>query len=193
LWAVLRFVHGIAIASSAIQEELKVSSQIVAVGQSIAAPPRLPHRKAGEVPSEVESSDRAARVSSNGAAPKPESISESANDLADVCDRATLNELRAEGDNLLPELVGIFQIELGKGLDQLTQALAARDCIAVARIAHTLKGTAGNFGAKQMHEMAARMDQIARAGHAEQATAMFEDFRWECERVRRFLAAEVKA
>ena len=109
-----------------------------------------------------------------------------------VCDPASLDELRAEGDSLLPELVTIFQCELTKGLDQLNRALVARDCAAAARIAHTLKGTAGTFGAACMQEMAARIDQAARAGQADEATAMYDGFRSECERVRRYLAAEVK-
>jgi CheY-like chemotaxis protein/HPt (histidine-containing phosphotransfer) domain-containing protein len=110
-----------------------------------------------------------------------------------ICDPATVGELRAEGEGLLPELVDIFQIELTKGLDELAHALDTRDCLAVARIAHTLKGTAGTFGATRMHEMAARLDQTARMGHADEAAAMFEQFRTECERVRSYLTAEAAA
>lgn len=136
----------------------------------------------------------AAAVSANGFSPNSEAASiRSADNLGEVCDRATLDELRAEGDNLLPELVGIFQTELTKGLDELARALKARDCAAAARIAHTLKGSAGTFGATRMHEMAAKIDQAARAGQADQASAMFGEFNSECERVRRYLAAEVKA
>lgn len=134
-----------------------------------------------------------AAASTNAAAQKAEVATEKwANGLDEACDRTTLDELRSEGDSLLPELAHIFQAELTKGLDELTRALAARDCPAVARIAHTLKGSAGTFGAKRMHAMAGRIDQAARAGHADQATAMVVEFRSECERVRNFLAVEVK-
>ena len=133
-------------------------------------------------------------TSSNGSTPKGGAPSgESATDLGEVCNPATLDELRAEGDGLLLELVELFQSELTKGLDELARALEARDCTAAARLAHTLKGTAGTFGATHMHEMAAKIDQAARAGQADQATAMFAEFRSECERVRNYLAAEVKA
>jgi len=117
----------------------------------------------------------------------------SADNLGEACDRATLDELQAEGDTLLPELVGIFQRELTKALDELAGALEGHDCAAAARIAHTLKGSAGTFGATHMHEMAAKIDQAARANQPAQAAAMFGEFRSECERVRDYLAAAVKA
>jgi len=134
-----------------------------------------------------------AAISTDGSSRRTDGASgESAKELGEVCDRATLDDLRAEGEDIFPELVGIFQSELTKGLDELNRALAARDCIVAARVAHTLKGTAGTFGAAQMQEMAARIDQLARAGRAEEAAAMFDEFRSECERVRRYLAAEVR-
>ncbi|MBV8056361.1 MAG: Hpt domain-containing protein [Deltaproteobacteria bacterium] len=113
--------------------------------------------------------------------------------LGEACDRATLDELRAEVDTLLPELVRIFQSELTKALDELARAFERHDCVAAARIAHTLKGSAGTFGATHMHEMAAKIDQAARAGQPAQAAAMFGEFRSECERVRDYLAATVTA
>ena len=136
-----------------------------------------------------------ATASTNGASAKgaPLLSGEPTKNSRPVCDRATLDELRAEGDGLLPELVGIFQTELTKGLDELTRALETRDCPAVARIAHTLKGTAGTFGATRMHELAATIDYAAREGNGEQAAAMFDEFRAECERVRTYLTAEVAA
>jgi two-component system sensor histidine kinase/response regulator len=130
-----------------------------------------------------------AAVPSNGAAPN----AAAASGKSEVCARATLDEIRAEGESLLPELVGIFQTELTERLDELARALETRDCAAVARLAHTLKGTAGTFGATRMHELAASIDQAARAGQADQAGAMFGEFRSECERVRDYLTAQVKA
>jgi two-component system, sensor histidine kinase and response regulator len=126
--------------------------------------------------------------------PRAKSASgQSAQDFDEVCDRARLDELRAEGENLLPELVCIFQSESTKGLDELKHALAARDCDVAARIAHTLKGTAGTFGAGRMQDMAARIDKAARAGQADEAAAIYDAFRSECERVSRYLAAELEA
>ena len=118
-------------------------------------------------------------------------IRQSDEELDAVCDRATLDELRAEGDNLLHDLVAVFLTELTKGLDQLAHALEVRDCAAIARIAHTLKGSAGTFGAARMHQMAARIEQAANGGQADETNAMFGDFRAECERVRKYLLTQV--
>jgi histidine phosphotransfer protein HptB len=115
-----------------------------------------------------------------------------AGELGPACDRATIDELRAEDDTLLPELVTIFQTELTKGLGQLVRALEQQNCAAIAHIAHTFKGSAGTFGATRMHQMAASIEQVARAGQAEQANAMLDRFRAECERVRTYLAAELR-
>jgi histidine phosphotransfer protein HptB len=119
-----------------------------------------------------------------------EASSQQAKEPCDICDRATLEELRADG--LLPDLIRIFQTELAKALDELANALAQNDCAVVARVAHTLKGTAGTFGAIRMHQMSAGLDQAARANQVEHADAMFGEFRSECERVRDYLAAELE-
>jgi HPt (histidine-containing phosphotransfer) domain-containing protein len=117
---------------------------------------------------------------------------DASNHLDDFCDRAILEQLRAEGDNLLAELVGIFESELKRRLDELTQALDARDCEAAARAAHTLKGSAATFGAKHMHELAGVIDQAARRGSLDEIRAVLADFRSECERVGARLAAEAQ-
>jgi two-component system sensor histidine kinase/response regulator len=159
-------------------------SRSAPAGQSSSAPIVQSQPETGSVPT-------APATSADGSAPGDGAASRaSATDLGQVCNRATLEELRANG--LLPELVEIFQGELTKGLDELARALAERDCAAAARIAHTLKGTAGTFGATRMHELAASIDQTARASQADQAAARFTEFRSECERVRDYLAAELE-
>jgi HPt (histidine-containing phosphotransfer) domain-containing protein len=116
---------------------------------------------------------------------------ESASNLPDACDPTILDELRTEDETLLRELAGIFQGEVTKALGELDRALTAGDCPAAARIAHMLKGSAGNFGATQLQELAARMDQAASTGHADEATGLYENLRSECERVCLYLVAEI--
>jgi HPt (histidine-containing phosphotransfer) domain-containing protein len=117
----------------------------------------------------------------------------SADNQGEACDRAVLDELRAEGGTLLADLAGIFQVEVAAALSQLACALEARDCAAAARIAHTLKGSAGIFGAARMQELAAQIDHAARAGWSDQAAEMFGELYDECERVRRCVAAAITA
>ena len=182
-------------------EALEPSTAVQPGAEVIAAVQLSPSHQAGQSSSapivrsepETESFPTVPATFSNGSAPKDGTASDESGTDGEVCNRATLDKLRAEGDSLLPELVEIFRSELTKALDELARALEAGDCAGAARVAHTLKGTAGTFGATHMHEMAATIDQAARDCQADQATAMFAEFRSECERVRRYLAAEVKA
>jgi CheY-like chemotaxis protein len=87
----------------------------------------------------VSETSPAAASTNNGASPTAETApGPPVKSPDEVCDRATLDGLWAEGDCLLPELVGMFQSELTKELDELDRALIARDWAAAARIAHTL-------------------------------------------------------
>src|SRR5712692_7677284 len=106
-----------------------------------------------------------------------------------VCDQETISQLRLEGVDFLRELIELFNVEVPKGMLELAQVLDAGDCARAAVIAHTLKGTAGTFGAKRMHELAAAIDQAARAGLVDKASSMLEELRLECERVREVLEA----
>jgi HPt (histidine-containing phosphotransfer) domain-containing protein len=128
----------------------------------------------------------------DGSSPGAERPScEPENDISGPCDPTILDELRAEDESLLKELVGIFQSEATEALGKLYRALIACDCATAARIAHTLKGSAGNFGAAQLQEIAARMDQAASAGHPDEALGMYEDLCSEYSRVCRYLVAEI--
>ncbi|GEM_PF-3068312 len=108
------------------------------------------------------------------------------------CEPDTLAELIAEGGNLLEDLVDMFQAELPRGLAELERAFDTGDCAGVARVAHTLKGTAGTFGAKRMHALAERIDLLARAKRNREAAALFDEFLLECQLVLQHLQLKVQ-
>jgi CheY-like chemotaxis protein len=130
-------------------------------------------------------SEPIAAPAANGSA----AASPSAHATDAVCDQETISQLRLEGEDFLRELIELFNVEVPKGLRELAQVLDVRDCARAAVIAHTLKGTAGTFGAKRMHELADAIDQAARAGLVDKASSMLEELRLECERVREVLEA----
>jgi len=105
-------------------------------------------------------------------------------------DRDVIAKLREEEDNLLVELIDLFNTEVPAQLQELAGALARRDTKTAASIGHTLKGTAGTFGANRMCELAANIDQAARDGLVEPAVAMLEQLRPEIDRVRGALEIE---
>jgi two-component system, sensor histidine kinase and response regulator len=111
----------------------------------------------------------------------------------EVCDLETIDSLRQEGAGLLRELIELFNRDVPKVLEELTQALSAGDCRTAERLAHTLRGTAGTFGANRMRELATAIELASHEGASEKAAATLGELRSECDRVRQALAAQVQA
>lgn len=105
-----------------------------------------------------------------------------------ACDFATIAALRDEGDNLLTELIEIFTTEAPCQMTELERALAQQESAAAARIAHTLKGTAGVFGASMMESLAARIERSARRASFGDAIDACGPLRVEIARVMATLA-----
>ncbi|MBN2887445.1 MAG: Hpt domain-containing protein [Chromatiaceae bacterium] len=86
-------------------------------------------------------------------------------------DLDTLEELRDLLDEGLNEILDEFVLHLDdqkQALDDCLQAGQIEEC---ERIAHTLKGSAGNVGAAALSRAAARIEQLARENQSEQARA----------------------
>ena len=107
----------------------------------------------------------------------------------EVLDRATALH-RVGGDAaLLKELAGLFLGTYPPQLAELHAAVAHGDGPVVQRLAHTLKGSVGAFGARAAFETAQRLETLARTGDlagAEPACAALEE---ELARLRPALAA----
>jgi PAS domain S-box-containing protein len=80
---------------------------------------------------------------------------------------------RVGGDAaLLRDLAGMFLISYPEQLGELREAIVRHDAAAVRRVAHTLKGTIGLFGAKAALEAAHRLEEMGRTselGRSEEA------------------------
>jgi CheY-like chemotaxis protein len=105
-------------------------------------------------------------------------------------DAGALALLRAESDDLLPELIEIYNRTMPVNLRKLEQSLAAGDGPTAALVAHTLKGTALTFGAHRMQLLAAEIERSARDGSLEAARASLAQFCVECDHVRQALGRE---
>lgn len=75
-----------------------------------------------------------------------------------------LHELLGSAELQVITATFIAQLELQ--LRQLDQQAAESDLDAGARVAHSLKGGAGNLGARQLSEAAAAIERHARVGDA---------------------------
>ena len=81
---------------------------------------------------------------------------------------------RVEGDTeLLEEIVRIFADECTKTMADIRCALAAPDAPLLEQLAHRLKGSSSNLGARLLAQSAAELEWMARAGDLRSARLYF--------------------
>ncbi len=101
---------------------------------------------------------------------------------------------RVGGDHeLLRELVAVYLDEYPRWLTELHGVVARQEAIGLQRLAHTIKGCMGQFGAEAAFSAAQRLEMMGREGRlagAEEACAVLE---MELERVGPVLARFVRA
>jgi two-component system sensor histidine kinase/response regulator len=87
--------------------------------------------------------------------------------IIDVQHLAVLSELSDDSGNMVEELTQIFSSTTPPLLDQLKSALSSHDREAVRRLAHRLKGSAANVGAKRMAAHCSVLEQEAKMESAD--------------------------
>lgn len=82
----------------------------------------------------------------------------------------TLRQLTVPGEpDVLTEVLKLFLEEVPSRLTRLRIAWAAQNIEEVHRLAHSLKGSAGNIGAQRMFEICKQLDGIGRSSDVAQA------------------------
>lgn len=72
----------------------------------------------------------------------------------DLSLRRRLDELQSIGDEaFVLELIALFRTESARRLQQIDEALLARDLTAAGRLFHQLQGSAANMGASELHRI----------------------------------------
>ncbi len=101
---------------------------------------------------------------------------------------------RLEGDEeLLRELIVLY-LEDEQGLvDEIAAAVAAADAPRVARSAHALKGSVGNFCAPGAHDAAAALEAAGREGRLADAPSLLERLTKELAKTRQALRSLAEA
>jgi PAS domain S-box-containing protein len=106
-----------------------------------------------------------------------------------VCFDRELALRNLHGDReLFQEVVDIFDEQSKELLRELNDAIRRHDCEFVARIAHTLIGSAGNFAARAVMETATTLETMGRDRNLEQAGAMYRRLEMELTALRQSLA-----
>ena len=81
---------------------------------------------------------------------------------------------RVEGDEeLLQELLEIFEDDCPRLLQEIQQALQEGDTTRAAQTAHTLKGAAGNLEMRELHKLAEELEHRCRDGALAEATQAY--------------------
>ena len=92
-----------------------------------------------------------------------------------------------DGTDLFRELVDLFIGELAPRLEGIRSALQAADPGAASQWAHSLKGSAGNFGAGRLAALCGQIEHEARRGSTSESVALMPALEAEARRVRRAL------
>jgi HPt (histidine-containing phosphotransfer) domain-containing protein len=105
-----------------------------------------------------------------------------------VLDR--LRQLSAPGEpDVLAEVLAVFTADLPVRLARLRDALQAADAPAIQKLAHSVKGSAGNIGARSLFDISRRLDDASKAGDLVAAAALVASLEAEYARV----AAEIQS
>lgn len=104
-------------------------------------------------------------------------------------DAKVLEELRAvAGPEALRETIALFASGVEKNLAALRQQQG--DSKALSRTAHALRGSCAVIGACRMAELAAQLEELARAGKCEGIAELIERIEREYRATRAALEAE---
>jgi HPt (histidine-containing phosphotransfer) domain-containing protein len=85
----------------------------------------------------------------------------------------TLRKLSMPGEpDVLIEVLKLFLEEAPSRIEKLRNAWAARNIQEVQRMAHSLKGSAGNIGARDLFDVCQQLDLVGRSGGSIDAGAL---------------------
>ena len=104
-----------------------------------------------------------------------------------------LRDLREPGQaDPLAQLVELFLQDSKPRLEQLEKAIRSNDASQIITIAHTLKGSASNLGARKLASYYTTLEKQAKAGDLTAAISLLEALKGEFRNVQTVLYAEVE-
>jgi len=90
-----------------------------------------------------------------------------------IFDRNSLMDRVGGNEAILENIVQLFLKETPKQIGDLEARLASNNMEEATNVAHSIKGSAGNFGATQMREVAYSLEKYCRDNHIEKANEAF--------------------
>jgi two-component system, sensor histidine kinase and response regulator len=105
---------------------------------------------------------------------------------------ASMRGLQGEGEtDIVAELADMFLGDARPRLSALEEAVQNDDAPAIESLAHTLKGSSGNMGARGMSALCARLEDAGASGDLSQGFRLLERLKAEFGRVDRAFEAEI--
>ncbi len=99
-----------------------------------------------------------------------------------LLDEKQLDQLRVNGqDDMLREIVSLYLTETSRQIESLE---SEPDVDTVASIAHQLKGSSANLGARQLADAFSRLEETAKAGNLDQASGLMGEIRGTFDRTQ---------
>ena len=105
-------------------------------------------------------------------------------------DVATLNDLRALGDDAMRALISLFLTDSALRIGRLRRALIAGQTAEFSPIAHSLTGSCASFGAQTLSGLCTSLEHLS-PGACRAATGIVEAIETEFGRVRDTLLEEL--
>lgn len=93
------------------------------------------------------------------------------------------------GEDVLGQVMAIFRSKVPQQTSDLERAVATGDAAAAARLAHSIKGSAGNVGARALSDAAGAIEELSRGGEVERAKTRVDAVRRELDRALAALPA----
>ena len=110
--------------------------------------------------------------------------------MPEECDINLLKAMEVvDGDKeLLRMLVGVLLEEYPSQLTELKEFIEKNDSEQLQRMAHSLKGSVGNFGAEKAYALAYELEVMGRDGRLGDARRVIEELEQQMNRVKTFFS-----
>lgn len=130
-----------------------------------------------------------------GAAEETKNHFETGSNLAtpnDPLDKEIFGELRDSVGDAVSRMIDVFLEDTPNYLKSLEKAISDKDAQALMNLAHSIKGSARNFGASRLASVCKQLEDIGRSESTEGAVGLLSTLFTECDRVRAALRHEVR-
>jgi HPt (histidine-containing phosphotransfer) domain-containing protein len=84
---------------------------------------------------------------------------------------------------LAEKILAKFRARLSRDVAEIGSALSRRDLVTVSKLAHQLKGAAGNVAAEPLYAIAVELESLAKSGNQTAAGACLNRLRFESDRL----------